>query len=74
MSSDFRIRRRLGSRDGVGRVAGRSLPDQWLSVPTDNSANAGMEVASLVRGMVAGADSIDDLGRLRDSGDGQAVQ
>jgi hypothetical protein len=41
------------------------LADQWLSVPTDKGANAGLKVASLVGGMVAGADSIDDMAILR---------
>ena len=43
----------------------RSLADEWLSVPTDKGANAGLKVASLVGGMVAGADSIDDMAILR---------
>ena len=34
-------------------------------MPTDKGANAGLKVASLVAGMVAGADSIDDMGLLR---------
>ena len=43
----------------------RSLADEWLSVPTDRGANAGLKVSSLVGGMVAGADSIDDMAVLR---------
>jgi Transposase DDE domain group 1 len=43
----------------------RELADQHLSVPTDKGANAGLKVASLVGGMVAGADSIDDMAILR---------
>ena len=43
----------------------RSLADEWLSVPTDKGANPGLKVASLVAGMVAGADSIDDMAVLR---------
>ena len=35
----------------------RSWPNEHLSVPTDKGANAGLKVASLVAGMVAGADS-----------------
>ena len=31
-------------------------------MPTDKGANAGLKVASLVAGMVAGADRIDDMG------------
>jgi hypothetical protein len=41
------------------------LADERLSVPTDKGANAGLKVASLVAGMVAGADSIDDMALLR---------
>jgi hypothetical protein len=50
------------------RAGLRSLADERLSVPTDKGANAGLKVASLVAGMVAGADSIDDLGLLRHGG------
>jgi hypothetical protein len=50
----------------LARSAGlHELADEWLSVPTDKGANAGLKVASLVAGMVAGADSIDDMGLLR---------
>lgn len=41
------------------------LADTHLSVPTDKGSNAGLKVASLVAGMVAGADSIDDMALLR---------
>lgn len=47
------------------RVGLRELADEWLSVPTDKGANAGLKVSSLVAGMVAGADSIDDMALLR---------
>ena len=43
----------------------RSLADEWLSVPTDKGANAGLKVSSLVGRMVAGADSINDMAVLR---------
>ncbi|MDQ6752153.1 MAG: IS1380 family transposase [Actinomycetota bacterium] len=46
----------------------RGLADEWLSVPTDKGANAGSKVAALVAGMVAGADSIDDMAVLRHGG------
>ncbi|HEY5223678.1 MAG TPA: hypothetical protein VIJ18_11615, partial [Microbacteriaceae bacterium] len=46
----------------------RTLAQKWLSVPTDKGANAGLKVASLVAGMVAGADSIDDMAILRHGG------
>ena len=48
----------------------QELADGWLSVPTDKGANAGLKVASLVAGMTAGADSIDDMGLLRHGGTG----
>jgi len=50
----------LARRAGLGELA-----DRWLSVPTDKGANAGLKVCSLVAGMAAGADSIDDVGVLR---------
>jgi len=46
----------------------RDLADEHLTVPTDKGANAGLKVASLVAGMVAGADSIDDMALLRHGG------
>ena len=49
----------------------RDLADQHLSVPSDKGANAGLKVASLVGGMVAGADSIDDMALLRHGGMGR---
>lgn len=53
------------------RAGLRELADEHLSVPTDKGANAGLKVASLVAGMVAGADSIDDLALLRHGGMGR---
>ena len=47
------------------------LAQQHLTVPTDKGANAGLKVASLVAGMVAGADSIDDMALLRHGGLGR---
>lgn len=41
------------------------LADEHLSVPTDKGSNAGAKVSALVAGMVAGADSIDDMALLR---------
>ena len=49
----------------------RELADEHLTVPTDKGANAGLKVASLVAGMVAGADSIDDMAVLRHGGMGR---
>src|SRR5664279_3234212 len=46
----------------------RRLGDQHLTVPTDKGANAGLKVTSLVAGMIAGADSIDDMAVLRHGG------
>lgn len=46
----------------------RALAQEWLSVPTDKGANAGLKAALLVGGMVAGADSIDDMDVLRHGG------
>ncbi|MGO0577852.1 IS1380 family transposase [Ornithinimicrobium panacihumi] len=50
----------LAERAGLGELA-----QQRLSVPTDKGANAGAKVCALVGGMVAGADSIDDMALLR---------
>lgn len=50
------------------RAGLRTLVDEHLSVPTDKGANPGLKVASLVGGMVAGADSIDDMALLRHGG------
>jgi hypothetical protein len=46
----------------------RDLAGERLTVPADKGANAGLKVASLVAGMVAGADSIDDMALLRHGG------
>ncbi len=54
---------KLAARAGLATLA-----DQWLTVPTDKGANAGLKVASLVGGMVAGADSIDDMAILLHGG------
>ena len=53
----------LAERAGLGELA-----DEHLSVPTDKGANPGLKVASLVGGMIAGADSIDDMALLRHGG------
>ena len=50
------------------RVGLQELADQFLTIPTDKGANAGLKVTSLVAGMVAGADSIDDMAILRHGG------
>jgi len=56
----------------LARSAGLTkLADQHLSVPTDKGANPGLKVSSLVAGMVAGADSIEDMAVLRHGGMGK---
>lgn len=45
-----------------------TLAQDRLTVPTDKGANAGAKIATLVAGMVAGADSIDDMELLRHGG------
>ena len=60
---------------GVAESASlRPLAGEHLSVPTDKGANAGLKVASLVAGMVAGADSIDDMALLRHGGMGRVFE
>ena len=51
---------KLAERAGLRRFA-----QKQLSVPTDKGANAGLKIASLVGGMVAGADCLDDMALLR---------
>src|SRR3954451_13604349 len=51
---------RLAGDAGLDALAG-----DLLTVPTDKGSNAGGKVSALVAGMVAGADSIDDLALLR---------
>ena len=56
----------------IAQSAGlHALADEHLSVPTDKGANPGLKITSLVAGMVAGADSIDDMGLLRHGGMGR---
>src|SRR5215210_2209329 len=56
----------------LAREAGlRELADERMSVPTDKGAHAGLKVSSLVAGMAAGADSIDDMALLRHGGMGK---
>jgi len=56
----------LARSSGLQELAGRHL-----TVPTDKGANAGLKVTSLVAGMVAGADCIDDMALLRHGGMGR---
>src|SRR5215212_2909355 len=56
----------------LAREAGlRELADERMSVPTDKGAHAGLKVSSLVAGMAAGADSIEDMALLRHGGMGK---
>lgn len=57
---------RLAERAGLTHLA-----DTHLTVPSDKGANAGAKVSSLVAGMVAGADSIEDMRLLRHGGMGR---
>ena len=54
---------RLAEKAGLAALA-----DAHLSVPGDKGANAGAKVSALVAGMVAGADSIEDMALLRHGG------
>lgn len=53
----------LAVRTGLGDLA-----DAWLTLPGHFGANAGLKVTALVAGMLAGADSIDDMALLRHGG------
>jgi hypothetical protein len=53
----------LAQRAGLGQLAGRQL-----TVPGGAGTAAGAKVSALVAGMVAGADSISDMGLLRHGG------
>ena len=56
----------LAESAGLGRLA-----DEHVRLPTVKGANAGLKVTSLVAGMAAGADSIDDMALLRHGGMGR---
>ncbi|SDB80397.1 Transposase DDE domain group 1 [Raineyella antarctica] len=56
----------------LAQAAGlRELADERMSVPTDKGAHPGLKLSSLVAGMAAGADSIDDMALLRHGGMGK---
>ena len=57
---------RLAQRAGLAELA-----QDRLSVPTDKGSNAGAKVSALIAGMLAGADSIDDMNLLRHGGMGR---
>ena len=53
----------------LAQAAGlQALGDEHMSVPTDKGAHEGLKITSLVTGMVAGADSINDMSVLRHGG------
>ena len=57
---------RLAQSAGLKRLA-----DEWITVANtgaDKGANPGTKITSLVAGMAAGADSIDDMDLLRHGG------
>jgi len=56
----------LARRCGLGELAGARL-----TLPVTGGVNAGLKVPGVVAGMVAGADSITDLGLLRHGGMGR---
>src|SRR5450830_1776095 len=58
----------LAQLAGLGELA-----QARLSVPSDKGANAGAKICSLVAGMAAGADSIDDMGVLRHGAMGKII-
>src|SRR5680860_112451 len=60
---------RLAQHAGLAQLA-----HDRLSVPTDKGANAGLKVSALVAGMLAGADSIDDMNVLRHGGMGRLFE
>src|SRR4051812_15525043 len=51
----------------------RELADERLTVPTDKGAHPGLKLSSLVAGMAAGADSIEDMALLRHGGMGTVL-
>lgn len=54
---------RLADRAGLA-----ALTQDHLTVPSDKGANAGAKIMSLVAGMIAGADSIEDMRLLQHGG------
>src|SRR5665647_2703658 len=58
----------LARRARLGEVA-----QARVSVPSDKGANAGAKICSLVAGMAAGADSIEDMGVLRHGAMGKVI-
>jgi Transposase DDE domain group 1 len=57
---------RLAERAGLHR-----LVDEYVKIDIPGGVNAGLKVPALVAGMVAGADSIDDMALLRHGGMGR---
>lgn len=50
------------------------LSQERVSVPTDKGSNAGAKISALVAGLLAGADSIDDMNLLRHGGMGRLFE
>jgi len=55
----------MGLAEHAGLI---DLVNQWVHVPTDKGANPGVKVASLIGGMLCGADSISDMDWIRHGG------
>ncbi len=70
---ESRVVRRVGPGDGAGGPvrAGRARRGKASSLPEGAGVNAQLKVPALVAGMVAGADSIDDMDLLRHGGMGR---
>jgi len=60
---------RLAERAGFGQLVA-----EHVRIGKPEGVNADLKIASLVAGMVAGADSIDDMALLRHSGMGRVFK
>ncbi|MGY4542630.1 pyruvate carboxylase [Arthrobacter sp. UYNi723] len=70
-----RPRNRSGpSGNADGKAGLGELVNEHLKLPVHFGANAGLKVTTLVAGMVAGADSIDDMGTAAPPWDGETVR
>ncbi len=52
----------------AARTGHAELANRWLTLPGYLGANAGLKVTALVAGVLAGAESIDDVALLRHGG------
>jgi hypothetical protein len=67
--SESRVVRRAGADDGAGRpLRAWGTAGRRLRIAAAGGANAAAKVLALVAGMIAGADSIDDMELLRHGG------